>query len=126
MAMFKTDVTIEQLSREIVDFLSVHIRVSRMILFGSYAYGRPRKDSDFDIAVISPDLAEMNILEKMELFAKAAVAVDSRIELKGFSAEKFLHPEQGSLLEMIKNSGKIIYPAISGQDQKEGVPLTTS
>ena len=40
-----------------------------MILFGSYAYGRPGKDSDFDIVVISPDLAGMNIIEKMELFA---------------------------------------------------------
>jgi len=31
-----------------------HFRPQRIILFGSYAYGRPTKDSDVDLMVIMP------------------------------------------------------------------------
>jgi len=107
--MLKTKITVEQIGREVVDFLSDYIRVDRAVLFGSYLYGTSRKDSDFDIAIISEDLAKMGILEKMELFSKAAIAVDSRVELKGFGKNDFLNPEKGSLVETIKKQGKIIW-----------------
>lgn len=107
--MLKTNVTIEQIGREVVDFLSQYVKVDALILFGSYVYGNPREDSDFDIAVISEDLGKMGILEKMELFSKVALVVDSRVELKGFSREEFLNPQQGTILELIKNKGKVIY-----------------
>lgn len=107
--MLKTQATVEQIGREVVNFLSRYIRVDRIILFGSYAYANPRKDSDFDMAVISEDLEKMDILEKMELFSKVALAVDSRVELKGFGKNEFLNAEKGSLLEAIKRQGKVIY-----------------
>ena len=109
--MLKTKATLEQIGEEIVHFLSGHIRVARLIVFGSYAYGRPREDSDFDIAVVSDDLAKMSILERIELFARAALAVDSRVELKGFTEKEFRAPAPGSLLEMIKRRGKVIAKA---------------
>ena len=107
--MLKTTVTIEQIGREVMDFLSLYIKVDRIILFGSYAQGNFRKDSDFDLAVISEDLEKMDILAKMELFSKTAIAVDSRVELKGFGKDEFLNPDKGSLLEAIKKQGKVIY-----------------
>lgn len=109
--MLKTKATIDEIGKETVDFLSNYITIKRLIVFGSYAYGKPREDSDFDIAVISDDLAKMNILERIELFAKVPLAVDSRVELKGFHEKEFKHPGQGSLLEMIKKKGRIIYNA---------------
>lgn len=107
--MLKTALSIEQISKEVVNFLSQYIKVDKIILFGSYAYGRPRKDSDFDIAVISEDIEKIGILEKIDLFSKVAVAVDYRIELKGFGSDEFLNPERGSLLEVVKKQGRIIY-----------------
>lgn len=107
--MLKAKVTVDQIGKEVVAFLLPHIRVNQLIAFGSYAYGHPREDSDFDMAVISEDLEKMNILEKIELFARVALAVDSRIELKGFSAKEFQNPQKGSLLEMIKRRGKVVY-----------------
>ena len=106
--MLKPEVKVEQIGREAVDFLSSYIKVERVILFGSYLYGNPRQDSDFDLAVISQDLEKMGILEKIELFAKAALAIDSRLELKGFGRAEFLNPEKGSLLEMIKKQGRLL------------------
>ena len=106
--MLKAKATVEQIVRETVDFLSHYIKVERAILFGSYLYDNAREDSDFDIAIISEDLEEMDILAKMELFSKAAIAVDSRVELKGFGRKEFLNPGKGSLLEMIKEQGKVL------------------
>lgn len=107
--MLKTGVSIEQIVKEVANFLSQYVKVDRLILYGSYSDGKSREDSDFDIAVISEDFENMSLLEKIELFSTAAVAIDSRIELKGFSKRDFLHPENSLFLKMIKNRGKIVY-----------------
>lgn len=107
--MLKTKATIAEIGKEIAEYLSSFIKVDRLILFGSYNYGKPRADSNFDIAVISEDFEEMSILEKIKLFSKVALMIDSRIELKGFSKQEFLHLEKGSMLEFIKKEGRVIY-----------------
>ena len=109
MEMFRTTATTEEIIKKVADFLSDHLKIDRIILYGSYARGDFRKDSDFDIAVISRDLEKKDILEKIELFSKASIAVDSRVELKGFGRNEFLNPEKGSLLEMIKKQGKVVW-----------------
>ena len=107
--MVKKNGDIGKITNQLVDFLSQHISVERLILFGSYVYGKPDRDSDFDIAVISDDFERMNVLEKIKLFAKASIAVDSRIELLGFSRKDYLNPEAASMLNMIKKKGKILF-----------------
>jgi predicted nucleotidyltransferase len=109
MEMLKTKATIKEIGKEIVDFLSRYINVDRLILFGSYNEGNPRKDSDFDIAVVSENLEKMNILDKIDLFSKTSLMIDSRIELKGFSKKEFLNTEKGSILDEIKKKGRVIY-----------------
>ena len=113
--MLKTTIAPRQIAQEIVKFLSKYIIVDRLILFGSYNNGNSREDSDLDIAVISEDIEKMSVLEKIELFSKVAIIVDSRIELKGFSKSEFLNPEQGSILELIKNEGRVIYQGVGGE-----------
>lgn len=107
--MLKADVSVEQIVKEVVDFLSQYIKVDRVILYGSYGYGVPREDSDFDIAVVSENFERMSMLDKIELFSKAAIVIDSRIELKGFSKREFLNTEESSFLKMIKDRGKVVY-----------------
>jgi predicted nucleotidyltransferase len=51
------------------------LRVDRVVLFGSYAHGEPHKDSDLDIAVISPDF------EKMGLYERACALTDVEINV---------------------------------------------
>ncbi len=107
--MLKTKVDIKQIGREVAEFLSNYIKVNRLILYGSYAHDNPREDSDLDIAVISEDLKKMTIIERMELFSKAALIIDSRIELKGFDKSEYMNPAKASMLEVIKKKGKVIY-----------------
>jgi predicted nucleotidyltransferase len=40
--------------RTFVDQVVTHFRPSRVILFGSYAYGHPTVDSDVDLMVVMP------------------------------------------------------------------------
>ena len=106
--MLKTNASINQLAKEAADFLSKHIKIDQLILFGSYLYGTPREDSDIDIAVISEDFERMNVLKKIGLLSKVPVAVDSRLEIIGFSKKDFLNPQPASFLDLIKKKGKIL------------------
>jgi len=44
-----------------------NITVDRIIIFGSYAKDNYTKDSDIDIAVISPDFNEKDVFQKAEM-----------------------------------------------------------
>ena len=46
--------TIDQHINEIVQEIIDRFQPQKIILFGSYAYGRPTKDSDVDLLVIMP------------------------------------------------------------------------
>ncbi|HUK55470.1 MAG TPA: nucleotidyltransferase domain-containing protein [Nitrospiria bacterium] len=50
-----TNVSItEELIREIASRIVSHFHPHKIILFGSYAYGKPTPDSDLDLLVIMP------------------------------------------------------------------------
>ncbi len=107
--MLKRNASVKQIIKETADFLSEYIHIEKLILFGSYQYGKPREDSDFDIAVISQDFEKMDFWDRIKLFAKTAMAVDSRLELLGFSKKEYLKPDAASFLSLIKKKGKIVF-----------------
>lgn len=102
MEMLKEAVSLKEIGKEIEEYLSRYIIVNMIIVYGSYAYGTPREDSDIDIAVISVNFRNMSIMERIELLAGASVAIDSRIEVKGFTLEEYENAMPGSLIELIK------------------------
>ena len=53
---------------------------SSVILFGSYASGKNRKDSDIDIAVILDKIPEGNFISLSSLLWKLTTKIDTRIE----------------------------------------------
>ncbi|MBN1472782.1 MAG: nucleotidyltransferase domain-containing protein [Syntrophaceae bacterium] len=60
------------------------IDVSRAILFGSYAKGTAKPESDIDIAIVSSQFGKNNLKEMM-LLRRIALRVDSHIEPLPFS-----------------------------------------
>ena len=117
--MFKKKNFIANMAKSVADILLQYINVEKLILFGSYAYGKPDKYSDVDIAVISEDFERMNILDQISLFAKIPLAIDSRLELVGFSKKEYLKPESASFLAMIKKKGKIVFSKKSRNGHKK-------
>lgn len=55
------------------------ISVDRVILYGSYAKGKLRADSDIDVAVVSRSFGKDRVEEGMILF-RIAGKIDSRLE----------------------------------------------
>lgn len=64
------------------------IRVSAVFLYGSYAVGTNRDDSDIDLVVISPDFAKLNMRERLELLGVAAGRIMEPVEAFGLTPEE--------------------------------------
>ena len=77
------------------------IPVSKMLLYGSYARGTPRKDSDIDVCIISRKFGKDRLKERFSLFHMAPL-IDSRIEPVPFSWEDYRHNRVSPLLHQIR------------------------
>lgn len=80
--------------------------IKETILFGSYAKGRAKIDSDIDLCVISPDFGKDDIEEGQYLFKKT-IGIDSRIEPVGYSPAAYQR-EESPLIYEIKRYGRKI------------------
>lgn len=89
------------------------IPVEKVILFGSYALGTPKKYSDIDIAVISPKFSGMNELKRIQLLLdcvhkiKSDLTID--IETFGYTPEEYKSAGHFDFLGTIKETGEVIY-----------------
>ena len=89
----------------------------KIILFGSYAYGTPNKDSDLDLIVITGDeYIPDSFREKMELYLRIdpfienfrkKIPIDLIIYTK--SMFKILQERSSMFSKEINSKGKIIY-----------------
>jgi predicted nucleotidyltransferase len=80
------------------------IRVKKIILYGSHAIGRPHKDSDIDLAVVSPDFGKDRFEEGVRLF-QIASKIDPRIEPVPVSLESYEKDTWIPLIYEIRKNG---------------------
>lgn len=80
------------------------ISVERVILYGSYAKGKARADSDIDVAVVSKDFGKDRVEEGMSLF-RIAGGIDSRIEPVPFSLKQYENDTWVPLIYEIRKYG---------------------
>jgi len=96
--------TKKEINRIIVRFKKelekYHIHPERIILYGSYAKGNARVDSDIDLVVISSDFKNMNLRERLEILGLAAGRVFEPIEALGYTPEELLEKKE-TFLEAI-------------------------
>lgn len=86
--------------------------IDKAILFGSYAYGHPRKHSDVDVVIISEsfrDVPYVRRLEQLSLIAWESKAGD--IEALGYTPEEFEQASESSLLAEVRERGIVIFDA---------------
>ncbi|MBV6465276.1 MAG: nucleotidyltransferase domain-containing protein [Anaerolineae bacterium CFX3] len=59
------------------------IRSERVVVFGSYANGTAREDSDIDLFVVSRDWEKYNLRERLEILGVAAVRILEPVQAQG-------------------------------------------
>jgi hypothetical protein len=82
----------------------VGIPISTAYLYGSYAKGKPRTDSDIDICVVSPSFAGKDLFDEMIKLNQLGLKIDSRIETVPYTPDD-LNDKYSSLANEIRNTG---------------------
>lgn len=81
------------------------ITIDRVVLYGSYAKGNVRPDSDIDVAVISKDFGKDRVEEGMILF-RIAGKIDPRLEPVPFSKTMYENDAWIPLIYEIRERGE--------------------
>lgn len=103
--MVKTEREIKEIMVKFqIEIEKLGVKPQRIHLFGSYAGGTPREDSDIDVIVIADDFKDMNLRERLELLGIAAGKVFEPIEALGYTQEELESRKNESFLETILNS----------------------
>lgn len=92
----------EKYSKLVIEFMNPKM----IILYGSFAKGNAREDSDIDIAIVCDSLGD-DFLEKSHQLFKLRRTIDTRIEPVLIDKEN----DQSGFYEEILKTGKIIYTA---------------
>ncbi|MCJ7741044.1 nucleotidyltransferase domain-containing protein [Candidatus Microgenomates bacterium] len=69
--------------------LEKNIAVSKAIVFGSYASGKARKDSDVDLLILSDDFAKFDEDEREKLLYRNSVGFPIDLHVYGLTPKEF-------------------------------------
>lgn len=108
--MVKTKDQVLEIARNFAREVSRDYRVVDLILFGSYAKGIPRPESDIDLAVVSPDFSGQPEMDILQYLSRKAMKVDTLIEVVAFSPEELKAPDPRSFSYQVKSHGISITP----------------
>ena len=98
---------LEVLSRFKKAIESRAVKVDKLILFGSYATGANREESDIDVVVISKDFANKDYWERTEILSDVIYEIFEPIEAVALTPEEWEKGELG-IVECARG-GEIIY-----------------
>ena len=68
---------------------SINIRVDKLILFGSYATGFARADSDIDVIVVSASFTNKSYWERINMLTEAVYRIFAPIEATAMTPEEW-------------------------------------
>ncbi len=105
--MAKAGPKVERIIKEYIKKLEeMNIIPLKVILFGSYAKGEAREDSDIDLIIVSKDFEKMNIRERLEILGIAAARIMQPIQADGYTPNELDAKEDAFLIEVLKH-GKV-------------------
>lgn len=101
----KRNWAIEAVKRYIMELKENDVPIQKAIIFGSYAKGNPKEESDIDVVLISSAFTgnRFNDRRKIIPFRRG---IDFRIEPVPFTPEDF--KRGGNFIDEIKKTGKVI------------------
>lgn len=92
--------------------LKQKIKITGVLLFGSFAWGQPTKHSDVDLVVISPDFIKKNFDKRLDFLtdARDKTALQIAMDIIGYTPKEFDEIEKHSaIMTKAKKDGKWIY-----------------
>lgn len=95
-----------------IDLLQNKIKVSGVLLFGSYAWGEPSKHSDIDLAIISPDFDKKEFSNRFQWLSRMRddFTYQTAMDIVGYTPKEFAHIEEHSaIMDRAKKYGRWIY-----------------
>jgi len=109
MEEIKTPANTEEVIRRAIEYLQQRVRIHQAILFGSHARGEADVWSDVDLAVISPDFAQMSHRKIMDLLVDVALRVEPCVEIRPYTPKDLKEARPTNFLGHILAEGKIVY-----------------
>ena len=94
--------------RRYINLLRKEMTLDRIIVFGSYIRGTPRRHSDIDVAVFSPRFAKGDEIKHMQYLLRQAYKVDTHLEPHPYAPADLKKVQAGTLLAEIVRTGKVI------------------
>jgi predicted nucleotidyltransferase len=107
---FPVDKEISRIINEYQQKLEISgIKVKKIILYGSHAWGKPDKDSDIDLIVVSDDFRDMDLWERLSLLGRARMGIKRPMEILGFTEKEFAETPIGSFIgDEVKPKGVVV------------------
>lgn len=99
------DSVIDIVKRYIQELKKNNIPIQKAIIFGSYAKGHPKEESDIDVALISPAFTGDRFEDRRRIVPLRR-RIDTRIEPIPFRPEDFY--KGGNFVDEIKKTGKAV------------------
>ncbi len=97
---------INEIIKGFIARLKQEIPIKEVILFGSYAHGKPKEYSDIDLAVISDWFEGKPKIENMQYLSRIAAAYNTLIEALPFTEEEYRNLDKRSFLASIVKTGR--------------------
>lgn len=111
--MDRKKINIKKLIQEYLKCFPDNIKIRGVFLFGSYATGKIRKDSDVDLIIISSDFKKINFIKRLEMlshFRQAEITRSVPMDIIGYTPEEFKEIDKESIImRQAKREGKMIY-----------------
>jgi len=98
-----------QIIRRTIEHLQRRVRVLQVVLFGSHARGEADTWSDVDLAVVSPDFAQMSHRNVMDLLVETVLETDSSVEIRPYTPRDLREARPTNFLGHILAEGKVVY-----------------
>ena len=77
---------------------SLGIKVKKILLYGSYARGNPRPDSDLDLVVVSDTFGKMDTWERLCILGRARIGIYQPMEILGITEKEFKSQSSGTFI----------------------------
>lgn len=100
---------IKEIAREFANELKPKVQVEKVILFGSYAKGTAKKDSDLDFVIISSDFRKIDPWKRIEILAEARKNYEFPMDYFGLTPEEYEDASPLTTLGEVKETGKVVY-----------------